>query len=214
MNSITASKPQEHLRKQEEIKDFFYQAGLFTIPQFFNSELCRRLRDEACQSLSSLTQQVISRDEQPEVNSTIDRIDEKQISPDLWETFLKHLATVKSQLELYFQTELSEMKTPNFGRFNQGHFLNWHVDVVDKIPATKDFKITILVYLNGQDEKSNSEGFLGGELEILVPQEEYKNHCLQISPQTGLLVAFDSHTPHQVQPIVKGSRYVIATCWK
>ena len=214
MNSITAPAPQVDATEEEAMRDLFYQAGLFTIPKFFKPEFCAQLRAEACQFFPQLTQQVIVSDGQSKLDQTIHLTDEVQINPQSWETSIEHLNGLKPQLEQYFQTELSKMEAPKLLRYDRGQFISWHTDTRDDVPVTKRLKIRTLLYLNGQDSESGSESFIGGELEFLIPQEEYKNHCLQISPQTGLLIAFDSLTPHQVQPIAKGTRYVIVAGWR
>ena len=199
---------------KNQIRDWFYQVGLFTVPQFFKPEFCARLRAEVRQSLSQLAQI----GDLPRVDRTVRRTDEVQISPQSWETIEDHLIGLKPQLEQYFKTNLSEMERPNVLRYYQDDFFSWHTDGGDDNPATKDRKVTTLMYLNGPDEESGSDSFIGGELEIythdLIPQEEYRTHCLQLSPKTGLLVAFGSQIRHQVQPVMRGTRYVISTFWR
>ena len=102
-------------------------------------------------------------------------------------------------------------------RDHQGDFFSWHTDRANHHSITKERKITSIIYLNESNKGSESEsdGFIGGELEIyihdLIPQEKYREYCLQLSPKTGLLIAFNSQIHHQVQPIVRGKRYVKAS---
>ena len=210
MTLLSASTLQAKVTQETLVRDLFSQANLLTITQFFKPEFCAQVRTEIRQSLLEL---VNRREDKLIVDVTRYVIDKAQISQQLYETIQEHLYNLKPQLEQHFQTELSEMTIPNFIRYDQGHFIGWHVDTNDDIPGRKNPKVTTLVYLNGQDEESGSDSFIGGELEVLLPQEEDKAYCLQILPETGLLVAFGSRTPHNVQPIVKGSRYVTGAIW-
>lgn len=213
MKLLTAPAPPANTTRKEAIKDLFYQAGLFTVPQLLKPELCAQLQAEICQPLSHWDL-VISNDNHTKVEQIPHRTNEVQISSQSWKTITEHLIGLKPQLEQHFQTELSEMETPHLLRYYQGDFFSWYIDTSDRNSATKERKVLILVYLNGQEEESSSDGFIGGELEILIPQEEYKTHCLQLSPKTGLSIAFDSRIPHQIHSIVGDTRYVIATFWK
>ena len=202
---------------KSHMRDWLARVGLFTVPHFFKPEFCAQLRTEVRQFPSQLPL-VGDLRELPRVEQTVRRTDEIQISPQSWETIEEHLLGLKPQLEAYFQTKLSERERSNVLRYYQGNFFSWHADGGHDDPATKDRKVTTLMYLNGPDEESGSDSFSGGELEIytydLIPQEEYRTHCLKLSPQTGLLVAFGSQIRHQVQPVVKGTRYVISTFWR
>lgn len=197
--------------------DSLYQANLFTIPQFLKPKFCIQLQAEVSQYPSQRAQ-VIGKDNQPRVNQTVRRTDKVQVSPHSWKTIKNHLIGLKPQLEQYFKTDLSEMEEPRALRYYQGDFFSWHADRNDNYPIVKDRKVTTIIYLNGSNEESELDSFIGGELEIyvhdLIPQEEYRKYCLQLSPKTGLLVALNSRIHHQVQPIVRGVRYVISTHWR
>ncbi len=206
MNFLTPA-PQTDVTGEEVMRDWFYQIGLFTVPQFLKPEFCAQLRAEVRQSLSKLAQ--------------VGRTDEVQVRPlrlQSWETIEDSLLGLKPELEQYFKIDLSELERPNVLRYFSGECFRWHIDASDHYPAVKDRKVSTLVYLNGSDDESGSERFTGGELEIythdLSPQEDYRTHCLQLAPKTGLLVAFDSRIRHQVQPVVTGTRYVISNFWR
>ena len=217
MKLSPAPAPQANTTGEETIRNWFYQAGVFTVPQFFKPEFCSQLRVEVRQSLSQLAQ-VIGNDNQPRLERNVRSTHEVQISPQSGKIIEDYLIGLKPQLEQYFKTDLSEMERPNVLRYYQGDFFGWHTDGSDDEPTTKDRKVTTLMYLNGSDKESGSDSFIGGELELythdLIPQEEYRTHCLQLSPKTGLLVAFGSRIRHQVQPVVRGMRYVISTFWR
>ena len=194
-----------------------YQTNLFTISQFLNSEFCTQLQAEIHQSPFQPAR-VIGRNNQPGVDRTIRKTDEVQISLHYRKTIKDYLVKLKPQLEQHFKTSLSEIQGPRILRYHQGDFFHWHTDTSNHRSTTKDRKVTSLVYLNESNEESESDGFVGGELEIyihdLIPQEEYREYCLQLSAKTGQLIAFNSQIHHQVQPIVRGERYVIVAHWK
>ena len=210
MTLLSASISHAKVTEETLVRDLFSQVNLLTITQFFTSKFCAQLRNEIRQSLSELKNH--GEDKQI-VDMTRYKIDKTQISQQFYETIQEHFKNLKPQLEQHFQTELSYMTTPFLLGYEQGHFIGWHSDTSNDVPERKKSKVTTLVYLNGQDEKSGSDSFIGGELELLLPQEEDKAYCLQIFPETGLLVAFDSRIAHQVQPVVKGSRYVTGAKW-
>ncbi|MEO1347952.1 MAG: 2OG-Fe(II) oxygenase [Cyanobacteria bacterium J06635_15] len=168
------------------------------------------------QSLSQLAM-VRVKGAQPSVDKTVRKTDEVKISLQSWATLEHYLIELKSQIEQCFKIDLVGIDKPEILSYHEGHFFDWHTDGSDDDPMTRNRKVTTVVYLNGADEASGTDHYIGGELEIyahdLIPKEEYKARSLKLSPETGLLVSFGSRVLHRVQPILKGTRYVIVAHW-
>ncbi len=66
MNFLTPA-PQADVTGEEVMRDWFYQIGLFTVPQFLKPEFCAQLRAEVRQYLSQLAQ--VGRTDEVQVSS-------------------------------------------------------------------------------------------------------------------------------------------------
>ncbi len=66
MNFLTPA-PQTDVTGEEVMRDWFYQIGLFTVPQFLKPEFCAQLRAEVRQYLSQLAQ--VGRTDEVQVSS-------------------------------------------------------------------------------------------------------------------------------------------------
>ena len=72
---------------------------------------------------------------------------------------------------------------------------------VDRLTGGLVRKLSITLQLSAPDD------YEGGEVHLI-----YGNKPVVVSKEQGYLVAFPSYTPHQVQPITKGTRYSLV-CW-
>lgn len=75
----------------------------------------------------------------------------------------------------------------HFAKYDMGDFYKKHKDAFSN---SAERKITILIYLNQNWEKSHE-----GELVLYVKDAEIK-----VSPKAGTLVVFESHLEHEVLP--------------
>jgi predicted 2-oxoglutarate/Fe(II)-dependent dioxygenase YbiX len=96
----------------------------------------------------------------------------------------------------FFGRPLTDREGASFLRYQPGGFYLPHVDraELDAWPDAARRQIALVVFLNS--------GITGGALHII-------STGTTIDPQEGRLVAFDAGLPHEVLPVVNGTRDVV-----
>jgi predicted 2-oxoglutarate/Fe(II)-dependent dioxygenase YbiX len=102
----------------------------------------------------------------------------------------------RHEIARFFGTRLTEREGANFLRYEPGGFYLPHVDraEIDAWPGAARRQIAVVVFLNSE--------VTGGALHLIDARTE-------IEPREGRLVAFDAGMPHEVLPVVHGTRDVV-----
>ena len=129
--------------------------------------------------------------------------------------FLRHLeqlyTSILPLLEAYFEISLHAFEPPQLLRYGRGDFFVAHQDSGHG-PEHPDLiqrrAVSTVLFLNDQSLSAGPHVFGGGTLTLLDPRQAVR---MPVRPQTGQLVAFPSHTFHQVTPVQHGERFTIVT---
>jgi predicted 2-oxoglutarate/Fe(II)-dependent dioxygenase YbiX len=94
---------------------------------------------------------------------------------------------------------LTDREGAGFIRYRPGGFYRRHCDRANDPawPGAALRRVSVVLFLNSGD-------FTGGELVLYQGTTP-----VVVAPQEGTLVAFDAATPHEVQPVVGGTRDVV-----
>lgn len=126
------------------------------------------------------------------------------------------LLAIKSQIEEYFQLQLSQCQTPTFFRYHIGDFFKLHQDNEPQNEKNPDYikkrKVAVVLFLNNQSASPKPEHYVGGNLNLYVPNTDIKNQIpIAIQGKEGALVAFPANWWHEVTPITFGYRYTVVS---
>jgi len=114
----------------------------------------------------------------------------------------KHLKRIGS----HFGYELTKIEPLQFLHYMTGDFFVAHQDGNTPLirDDTLDRRVSISVFLNGEDEYEGGRLMLHGAFPDFDRRED-------VSGDAGTLVAFRSETTHEVTPITSGERFAIVT---
>lgn len=99
---------------------------------------------------------------------------------------------------------------PYFVSYPPGAYFRVHRDTSqhpDDPPEVRKRLVSLVAFFNGRDSPSITPTFDGGALLLQAGGSRRP-----ISPESGALVAFDSHLLHEVTPVREGVRFV-AVAW-
>ena len=70
-----------------------------------------------------------------------------------------------------------------------------------------------MLFLNGSSREPRPATYGGGSLTFysLFEDPDSENLGVPLEAEPGLLVAFNAHLPHSVEPVTHGERFTIAT---
>ncbi len=132
----------------------------------------------------------------------------------------ERIRALQPDLERHFQLSLSHFQYASFVVYQAGDFYEVHRDSVDPnderaSQMARDRQLTVVAYLDRQSETPGPGAFGGGELNLygLMDVPGSDAFGLPVLAKPGLLVAFESHTLHEVKPITHGTRRTIVGCW-
>ena len=137
----------------------------------------------------------------------------------LLEELEQGLSAVKPAIEDYFSLSLGDQANPHITIWNPGSFIGYHADAVDISASAKstELRIVVLLFLNDNVDYElkvkSPKTYKGGNLVIysLMKGEKFEKYGYPIKGKTGNLVAFKANSPHEVTPVISGTRYVLKT---
>lgn len=193
---------------------------VFYQPHFLSLEHCAELIDQAKYATTHSTS--ISAQGTTKVMENIRRTSKVEMPDHLVEPIERKLQNLMPTLQDYFGTEINEFQPIQVLRYQPGAFYRVHKDngnlrikeVGEAVPpAIANRKLTVVLFLNGQDDSGVQESFAGGELVLhsKTSLDDSVDSLLPISVTPGSLVAFPSSTLHEVMPVHSGIRYSIVS---
>jgi predicted 2-oxoglutarate/Fe(II)-dependent dioxygenase YbiX len=169
-------------------------------PAFFDTVLCQEIRvamDRGHEEAAEIVGDRIERQQTVRDARSID------IDATLTELVERRLEAARATIERDLACTVGAREGVGFLRYHPGGFYRRHQDrghVAGWADAARR-RVTLVVFLN-QGSGHGPGTFDGGRLHIFPAG----THPVAITPRTGLLVAFPSHLPHEVEPVAAGVR--------
>ena len=126
------------------------------------------------------------------------------------------LNDIRPALEQHFGHPLEACETPQFLRYASGDFYCAHTDGSSERDAPsylRHRRVSTVVFLNEQSEKTRAGCYGGGELIFygLIRDARFALCGLPLQSKAGMLVAFPCDVVHEVRPVTHGERWTVAT---
>ncbi len=201
----------------DQIK-LFERFGLFFIRDFLDPQLCAEIQAEmkACQQ--TVPGAIYLEDGQLGVREQTRKTTQMMISSAMHQNIKTRLMEVKPQLEKHFQADLVGCLGPHFLRYNVGEFYLRHLDTHPNGENHQAFRnhsrrVSTVIFINSETSELQADHYCGGALMFYprLSQNQAQEIGLSLNGQSGLLVAFDSPLPHEVQPVTAGQRLTIVS---
>jgi predicted 2-oxoglutarate/Fe(II)-dependent dioxygenase YbiX len=195
--------------------DFFRRFGLFVAENFFDGDLCGRLRTHMRAGASS-PGTVGCPGGKYVVDRQIRRVNNTMINDASTALVKDRFMDIKPDLERHFGVALAGCQEPQFLHYVTGDFYQWHYDcnpLSDASPISKARRISAVIFLNGTSTEPSDDCYGGGSLTFYKLFEDPVGQSVgfPLEANEGLLVGFRSDLPHSVGPVTHGDRYTIAT---
>ena len=195
--------------------DFFRSFGLYVARDFFDRDLCARLRTEALGAAADPAT-VRRRAADYEVNEEIRRTQLARVSEAAEALVDQRLLALKETLERHFGITTAGIRRPQFLVYREGDFFRPHSDSSTESDAPSvatGRRVSIVIFLNGESTDDNDHCYSGGSLTFfgLMHDPRADDRGFPITGETGLLVAFPSHCVHSVTPVTRGTRFTIVS---
>jgi predicted 2-oxoglutarate/Fe(II)-dependent dioxygenase YbiX len=195
--------------------DFFRNFGLYVAREFFDGDLCARLRAEARGSAADPAT-VRKRAADYEVDEQIRRTQLARVSEATEALVELRLLTLKGTLERHFGVTTTGIRWPQFLVYREGDFFCPHADSsadADAPPIATTRRVSIVIFVNGEGSPPDEDSYSGGSLTFygLMNDPRADDRGFPLTAETGLLVAFPSHYVHSVAPVTRGMRFTIVS---
>jgi SM-20-related protein len=196
--------------------DFFSRLGLFVRKEFFDAELCHRLRLEASSAQQRPALTYKGGMGTGMVDENFRRTKSVKVSKQTRLSVAQHLLAVKPALEKHFNLTLLDCQSPDFLLYKEGDFFQPHRDINDhpESPQTlKERRVSVVIFLNDQTEEPRPDAYSGGSLVFygLIEDPRWKEYGFPMVGERGLLVAFPSDAFHRVSTVTQGERFTIVS---
>ena len=195
--------------------DFFRTFGLYVARDFFDRELCARLRAEA-RAAAADPATVRKLGAEYVVNEEVRRTQLARVSEASEQLVERRLMALKGTLERHFRVTTSGIRWPQFLVYREGDFFRPHADssaAVDAPAVATGRRVSIVILLNGEGDPADDELYTGGSLTFygLMRDARADDRGFPVTGEAGLLVAFPSQLVHSVTPVTRGMRFTIVS---
>src|SRR5690242_19749942 len=120
--------------------DFFSRLGLFVVRDFFDANLCSRLRAEL-RVAPATPAKVADNDYLSRVDSAIRRTNLLQVKSDTRALIDARMAEVRPALEAHFRVPLTGWEAVNFLRYAPGDYFHRHTDANPASESQNDSRV-------------------------------------------------------------------------
>ena len=195
--------------------DFFRTFGLYVARDFFDRDLCARLRAEA-RAAAADPATVRQQGTEYIVDEEVRRTQLARVSEASEQLVERRLMALKGTLERHFRATTSGIRWPQFLVYREGDFFRPHADssAADDAPSVSTGRrVSIVIFLNGEGDPADDESYAGGSLTFygLMHDARADDRGFPVTGETGLLVAFPSQLVHSVTPVTRGMRFTIVS---
>jgi predicted 2-oxoglutarate/Fe(II)-dependent dioxygenase YbiX len=194
--------------------DFFARLGFLVVEEFVDATFLAALLPEL-EAASSRPAEFYRVATGWRVNEDIRRAKWLESSTGMQARLSDRLDRLKPTVEDHFQLTLEAFEPPQFLRYEAGDYMRLHVDTEANAEGELgQRKVSVIVFFNDQAGDGVRGSYEGGSLvfglrmpSAASPQGSGSMISLPLSGRAGLLVAFPSQIPHEVQPVNHGVRY-------
>jgi predicted 2-oxoglutarate/Fe(II)-dependent dioxygenase YbiX len=195
--------------------DFFRSFGFYIDHDFFDRDLCARLRAEA-RAAAGDAATVRTQGAEYAVNEQIRRTHLARVSNASAALVERRLMALKGNLDRHFNVTTTGIRPPQFLVYRAGDFFRPHADnstSADAPAVATGRRVSIVIFLNGEGAAADHEAYSGGSLTFfgLMNDARADDRGFPITGETGLLVAFPSQYVHSVTPVTLGVRCTIVS---
>jgi len=197
---------------------FFALFRLFVRENFFDRELCARLREEmrsGGRAAATIRTGGASYAVDPAVRSAkwVEVSDSALCLTDA------RLREVRPEVQAHFQVSLDGCQRPQFLAYRPGDFYRPHRDnsqAPDASQTARERRISVILFLNSPSEEPAADCYGGGALTFygLMNRPGASSVGFPLIAAEGLLIAFPSSLLHEVAPVSHGERYTIASWYR
>lgn len=194
---------------------FFPRFGIFVRPGFLPPELCRRIIVEMTES-APVRATVGKQDGNYVIDERIRKASFADVAAETVDDADERFDRLRPELASYFQVPLERHQRLQFLHYRTGDLYAPHRDSrSDSSGAaiSRERKVSVVVFLNGQSEQALDGTFAGGSLTFygLMKAPGMEKAGMPLAPEAGLLVAFRSDIMHEVNPVTRGERYTLVS---
>ena len=195
---------------------FFARLGMFVAPGFLDAAMCASMRCEM-QRAPSDRARVLNGENQLSVDAELRRTDVALVSSETRALVTARLMSARPSLEDHFGVELAGCEPPSFLVYKEGFYYGRHVDANPNPAAPIRFRqrrVSVSIFLNGEGDADQADTYAGGSLTFHGSRNDVAQATrpgIALAGEEGLLIGFQSHWPHEVQPVHRGARYSIVT---
>ena len=195
--------------------DFFRTFGLYVARDFFDRDLCARLRAEA-RAAAADPATVRQQGAEYIVDEEVRRTQLARVSEASEQLVERRLMVLKGTLERHFRVTTSGIRWPQFLVYREGDFFRPHADSSAAVGApavATGRRVSIVVFLNGEGDPADDQSYTGGSLTFygLMRDARADDRGFPVTGEAGLLVAFPSQLVHSVTPVTCGMRFTIVS---
>lgn len=191
---------------------FFQHLGLFVQAGFLDNSICAQIQEQMLEAESRKA--LISR--KNETGGVLDESTRKVLCVEIGEStgalIRQRLSDLKPRLEAHFGIPLTGYQGPDFLRYGEGAFYGVHRDADSHAPTNIiGRRISAVIFLNSTSKEPVTNCYGGGALTFygLLDGNEWSKCGFSLDAEPGLLIAFHSNTPHEVQPVKFGQRLTV-----
>jgi predicted 2-oxoglutarate/Fe(II)-dependent dioxygenase YbiX len=196
----------------------FERFGLFLVRDFLDAQLCQQIQADMQASDRAYAGAIYNGEGQFRIDETIRKTQQVKVSDAVHTLMRSRLAEVKPKLEHHFQTELQDDPDASFLVYDVGGFYQRHCDRNTNLTDEKDDRlrfrrVSLVIFINGEESELQDNRYCGGALMFypVLKSSQAQTLGLSLNGQPGLLVAFDSALPHEVQPVLAGRRFTVVS---
>lgn len=195
--------------------DLFARLGLFLVKDFFDAELCARLRSEA-RSVTAVAATIRKEGSTHVIDESVRKTNRANVSALTKSMVEARLLALQPRVESHFDVVLAGYERPQFLVYKQGDYYGPHQDSNSE-PDAPDYvrarRVSVVIFLDSAAGAPGRDAYCGGSLTLygLIDDSGWKTYGFPLIGEAGLLVAFRSDTVHEVTPLTDGERYTIVS---